>query len=100
MRRALFAILFTLVALSPAAAADGDGPAATSPAAPAPGGTGEERSGDDPVAAPPAMPAPGRTGKERLSDKGSDEQRVDDCKVPAGRRTRERPVGCPWDVGS
>ena len=41
-----------------------------------------------------------KTGKERLSDKGSDEQRVDDCKVPQTRRTRARPTACPWDVGS
>jgi hypothetical protein len=34
------------------------------------------------------------TGKERLSDKGSDEQRVDDCKVPQQRRTRIRPTDC------
>ena len=38
--------------------------------------------------------APVRTGKERLTDKASDEQRVDDCKVPPARRTRERPSGC------
>jgi hypothetical protein len=35
-----------------------------------------------------------RTGKERLSDKGSDEQRADDCKVPPARRTRARPTSC------
>ena len=40
------------------------------------------------------------TGKERLSDKASDEQRMDDCKVAPGRRTRARPTGCPWNVGS
>ncbi len=40
------------------------------------------------------------TGKERLSDKASDEQRVDDCKVPKARRTRARPVACPWDLRS
>lgn len=40
------------------------------------------------------------TGKERLSDKASDEQRVDDCKVPAARRTRARPTACPWDAGT
>jgi hypothetical protein len=40
------------------------------------------------------------TGKERLSDKASDEQRVDDCNVAPGRRTRARPTGCPWAVGS
>ena len=28
------------------------------------------------------MPAPVKTGKERLSSKASDEQRVDNCKVP------------------
>jgi hypothetical protein len=35
-----------------------------------------------------------RTGKERLSDKASDEQRVNDCRVPPTRRTRARPVAC------
>jgi hypothetical protein len=35
-----------------------------------------------------------RTGKERLSDKASDEQRVNDCKVPPTRRTRPRPTEC------
>jgi hypothetical protein len=38
--------------------------------------------------------APVRTGKERLTDKASDEQRVDDCKVPLTRRTRDRPSNC------
>ena len=38
--------------------------------------------------------APVRTGKERLTDKASDEQRVDDCKVPPARRTRQRPGDC------
>ena len=37
---------------------------------------------------------PVRTGKERLSDKGSDEQRVDDCKVPPERRSHPRPTDC------
>lgn len=40
------------------------------------------------------------TGKERLGDKATDEQRVDDCKVLAARRTRPRPTACPWDVNS
>ena len=48
----------------------------------------------------PAQRAGGGTAKERLSDKASDEQRVDDCKVPPARRTQERPAACPWDVGS
>ncbi len=35
------------------------------------------------------------TLKERLSDKASDEQRVDNCKVPLDRRgTKARPEGC------
>jgi len=42
---------------------------------------------------PPETPAV-HTGKERLSDKASDEQRMDDCKVPPQRRTRARPE-CP-----
>lgn len=80
MRHVLFAILFTAAAARPAVAADGDGRPA--------------------VVARPASPAHARTGKERLSDKASDEQRVDDCKVPVERRTQDRPVSCPWDVGS
>jgi hypothetical protein len=36
----------------------------------------------------------GKTGKERLAEKGSDEQRVDDCKVPPAQRTRVRPTDC------
>ena len=47
-----------------------------------------------------APQAPLKTAKERLSDKASDEQRVNDCKVPAERRTRARSAWCPWDVGS
>lgn len=36
-----------------------------------------------PKAQPPAVQAPPvKTGKERLSSKASDEQRVDNCKVP------------------
>jgi hypothetical protein len=38
------------------------------------------------------------TLKERLSDKASDEQRVDNCKVPLDRRgTTPRPEGCKLD---
>jgi hypothetical protein len=43
-----------------------------------------------------SVSAPAATGKERLSDKASDEQRVDDCKVPPSRRTRPRPIGCDF----
>jgi hypothetical protein len=49
--------------------------------------------------APAPQPLP-KTAKERLGDKASDEQRVDDCKVPAARRTRPRPAACPWEAGS
>jgi len=35
------------------------------------------------------------TGKERLGKKWTDEQRVDNCKVPADRRgTKPRPSSC------
>jgi hypothetical protein len=40
-----------------------------------------------------------KTGKERLTDKASDEQRVDDCKVAQARRTRPRPTGCTGAAG-
>ena len=40
-------------------------------------------------------PPPVKTGKERLSNKASDEQRVDNCKVPPELRgTRVRPDTC------
>ena len=48
-------------------------------------------------AAAPAQQAAVKTAKERLGEKATDEQRVDDCKVPPDRRTRARPNGCPWD---
>jgi hypothetical protein len=53
------------------------------------------------LAAPPAQAsanAEEETLKERLSDKASDEQRVDNCKVPLDRRgTKSRPEGCKPD---
>jgi hypothetical protein len=49
---------------------------------------------------PPPAPAPSKTGKERQGGKASDEQRVDDCKVPVERRTRPRPAACPPASGS
>jgi hypothetical protein len=43
----------------------------------------------------PLAPATEETLKERLSDKASDEQRVDNCKVPLDRRgATPRPEGC------
>jgi len=42
-----------------------------------------------------AMEPASRTGKERLGSKASDEQRVNDCKVPPELRgTSSRPVDC------
>ncbi|MCI1046783.1 hypothetical protein HWE05_26530 [Caballeronia zhejiangensis] len=47
-----------------------------------------------PVAASSAAPEP-KTLKERLGDKASDDQRVDNCHVPADRRgTKVRPDKC------
>ncbi len=39
-----------------------------------------------------------RTLKERLSDKASDEQRVDNCRVPIDRRGPVPRPGCPEDA--
>lgn len=48
-----------------------------------------------PVTQTPAVPAPAKTGKERLSSKATDEQRVDNCKVPPELRgTTPRPDAC------
>jgi len=61
-----------------------DGPASTSAAPREDGTTGQ-------VQAAPAV----RTGKERLGGKASDEQRVDNCKVPPGLRgSTPRPDDC------
>jgi hypothetical protein len=40
-----------------------------------------------------------KTGKERLGDKASDEQRIDNCKVPPERRGRTaRSASCARDA--
>ena len=45
--------------------------------------------------------APTRTGKERLGGKASDEQRVDNCKVPPDRRgVIPRPDRCREDAST
>ena len=42
-----------------------------------------------------------RTAKERLGGKASDEQRVDNCKVPpAMRGPKPRPDECQYEVGA
>jgi hypothetical protein len=47
----------------------------------------------------PALTIRGQTLKERLGDKASDEQRVDNCKVPVERRgTKVRPDKCEHEV--
>ena len=44
---------------------------------------------------------PTRTGKERLDGKGSDEQRLDNCRVPLDRRgEKPRPDICGNDAGA
>jgi hypothetical protein len=68
-------------------------------AAAAPAGAADPRERPPPQQPPQVVPAP-KTAKERLGGKASDEQRVDDCKVPPGRRTRPRPTACPWEFGS
>ncbi|MFM0050421.1 hypothetical protein [Caballeronia grimmiae] len=48
---------------------------------------------DDAASAPAASET--KTLKERLGDKASDEQRVDNCKVPPDRRgAKARPDAC------
>lgn len=50
------------------------------------------RTGD--TVPPPSAPA--ATAKERLGQKWTDEQRVDNCKVPIDKRgTKPRPDTCP-----
>ena len=55
-----------------------------------------------PAAARPAKSdssGPVRTGKERLGNKWSDEQRVDNCKVPPDKRgTKPRADTCSPDL--
>jgi hypothetical protein len=65
---------------------------------------GQEQKPAAPPSAPPAQadaaPAakrlPALSGKERLSEKWTDEQRVDNCKVPPEKRgNTPRPDACP-----
>jgi hypothetical protein len=43
---------------------------------------------------PPTSTTGTTTGKERLSDKASDDQRVDNCRVPADRRGNKPRPDC------
>jgi hypothetical protein len=51
--------------------------------------------------APPQARRAVLTGKERLGPKWTDEQRIDNCKVPIDRRgTKSRPGGCTGSPSS
>ena len=52
-------------------------------------------------AAATEMPRPTLTGKERLGRKWSDEQRIDNCRVPLDKRgAKKRPSACANDPSS
>jgi hypothetical protein len=77
-RRGLIVLTF-LIGLAPFARAEDTSPT----------------SGDSKSSAPTAVSAKALTGKERLGPKWSDEQRIDNCKVPLDKRgTRPRPSAC------
>jgi hypothetical protein len=44
---------------------------------------------------PTPSPPPAKSAKERLSDKGADEQRVDNCRVPPDKRGAAPRPDCP-----
>jgi hypothetical protein len=50
------------------------------------------------IAGFPAMAQEAQTLKERLSDKASDEQRVDNCRVPTKRRGIIPWLDCPAEL--
>ena len=51
--------------------------------------------GDEPRTTSEPRPAASKTAKERLTGKAADEQRVNDCKVPAEMRgAKKRPTAC------
>jgi hypothetical protein len=61
-------------------------------------GNGVAPAADTSLTKPQPAQTTVKTGKERLGDKASDEQRVDDCKVPPQRRGRRiRPDACQSD---
>jgi hypothetical protein len=59
------------------------------PAAPA------QQAATPQVAAPQVTPPQVKTSKERLSRKADDEQRIDNCRVPADLRGATPRPGCP-----
>ena len=74
--KGLLALLLVLSLAWPAAAQSGSPP---------------DRPAADPAASPRTL-----TGKERLGRKWMDEQRIDNCNVPIGKRgSKPRPSICP-----
>ena len=70
-------------------------PSAVADAQPTAGARGDAAAGG--ATSKPSDPV--RTGKERLGEKWSDEQRVDNCKVPPDKRgPKPRPENCPPDL--
>ncbi|MBV8512137.1 MAG: hypothetical protein JO289_18435 [Xanthobacteraceae bacterium] len=60
---------------------------------------GSARAQNSAPAAAPDTSQGAQTLKERLGDKGSDEQRVDNCKVaPERRGSKVRPDGCGHEI--
>ena len=60
----------------------------------APGFAQDQRPAGDPKAAPNTIDS--LTGKERLGRKWMDEQRIDNCKVPADKQgAKPRSSACP-----
>ena len=56
---------------------------------------GGKQGGAAGAAASPEMVRPALTGKERLGPKWTDEQRLDNCKVPIAKQgTKPRPSAC------
>ena len=61
-----------------------------------PAATGERALAPSAATASPARSTELLTAKERLSEKWTDEQRVDNCKVPIDKRgTKPRATTCP-----
>jgi hypothetical protein len=56
----------------------------------------QDRKHDSTTDASTETPQPVLTGKERLGPKWTDEQRIDNCRVPIDRRgNKPRPSTCP-----
>jgi hypothetical protein len=65
------------------------------------GGFAQDEKGDLPSGASRETLRPGLTGKERLGEKWTDEQRIDNCRVPIDKRgTKPRPSACASDPSS